>query len=125
MFIPHISWVFVPASAIPGEVDDLEPASMDEEHHIIGPPDHYGLPGLRVPVNELQQRGIPELVAQPAAMIIGLSTHEHAILRPHAGGLWELLLRSRRSPVERYAFRDRPEPRPPVTPRRHRQYSWW
>jgi hypothetical protein len=125
MLIPHISWVFVPASVIPGDLDGLEPASMDEEHHIIGPADRYDVPGLRVPANELQQRGIPELVAQPAAMIIGLSTHEQAMLLRHVGGLWELLLRSRRSPLERYTFRDRPEPRPAATVARPRQYSWW
>ncbi|GEM_PF-3102472 len=124
MLIPHISWVFVPASAIVGELDGLEPASMDEHSHIIGPAGRYSLPGLLVPVSELEQRGIPELVAQPAAMIIGLSTHEQAILFPHSGGLWKLLLCSRKSQLETYTFRDRPEPRPVAAVPRRRQPVW-
>lgn len=124
MMVPHISVVFVPVSATVGDLDGLGTASMDEESCKIGPDGRYAVAGLLVPVGELEQRGIPELVAQPAAMMIGLSTHEHAILVPHQGGMWKLLLHSGKGIPETYTFRDRPEPRPVASVTRRRQFTW-
>lgn len=124
MMIPHISSVFVPVSAIAGEPDGLHLASIDTESFSIGPADRYTMAGLLIPVGELRQRGIPELVAQPAAMMIGLSTHEHAILIPYEQGIWRLLLHSGKGHPETYTFRDHPEPRPAASAKRRKQLAW-
>lgn len=124
MMIPHITRVFVPEAAVVGDLDSLELASMDEDTGLIGPPSQYSLLGYLVPVNQLEQFGIPELVASPAAMIIGLSTHERAYLVRQTGGIWHLLLQTGSNEPESYSFRERPEPRPVVV-REQRKPQFW
>jgi hypothetical protein len=125
MMIPHISRVFVPETAIVGDLDGLQLASMDEDSLLIGPPGRYSLMGYLIPINQLEQSGIPELVASPAAMILGLSTHERAVLFPQFDGMWQLLLQTGRGEPESYCFRDHPEPRPVATARRRRAPQFW
>lgn len=124
MLIPHITRIFVPETAVTGDLDRLETASLDGKSCVIGPPGRYNVLGYLVPVNQLEQFGIAELVASPAAMIIGLSTHERAALLPHEGGVWELRLQTGRGKPETYAFRDHPEPRQAPAASRRKQAVW-
>lgn len=123
MMTAHIDRVFIPESDVTGDVESLDCASMDDSTQMLGEPDEYECQGYLVPANQLMQYGVPELVASPANMIIGLSTHERASLIRRDDDIWELLLTTGRGTPEQYLFRGKPEPKPAPTVRR-RQPVW-
>jgi hypothetical protein len=89
-----VTRVFVPASALSENVEGLEPASGDETFFVVGAPGRFELAGFLVPVNELEDRGIPRRIGREVALIASLRTTEHMMLLKHEGGIWELLVLS-------------------------------
>lgn len=100
-----VARVFVPATVLADKTDGLEAASADESFFVIGAPDRHELAGFLVPIEELEDRGIPRKVAREVAMIVSLRTTDHAILLSHEGGLWELLVQSGKGLPDTYTFR--------------------
>ena len=100
-----IARVFVPATVLAEKTDGLEAASADESFYVIGAPGRHELPGFLVPLEQLEDRGIPRKIAREVAMIVSLRTSEHAILLSHEGGLWELLVQSGKGLPDTYTFR--------------------
>jgi hypothetical protein len=97
--------VFVPAIVLGDKVDGLEAASADESFFVIGAPGRHDLPGFLVPLDQLEERGIPRKVAREVIPIVSLRTSEHVILLAHEGGLWELLVQTGKGLPDTYTFR--------------------
>jgi hypothetical protein len=100
--------VFVPATVVLDKTAGLEPASADETFYVVGPPGRHELAGFLVPLNELEDRGVPRKVAREVLPIVSLRTSEHVILLAHEGGLWELLVHTGKSLPDTYTFRVTP-----------------
>lgn len=98
--------VFLPGTAINENRDGLERASADDTFYVVGPAGRYEMPGFLIPLDDLEQRGVPRNVAREVAMIVSLRTSEHVILLAHEGGLWELLIESGKHGLpDTYTFR--------------------
>ncbi len=97
--------VFVPAAVLTDKTAGLEPASADETFYVVGAPGRHELAGFLVPLNELEERGIPRKVAREVIPIVSLRTSEHVILLAHEGGLWELLVQTGNGLPDTYTFR--------------------
>lgn len=104
----HIVRVFVPATVLGGKADGLESASADESFFVVGAPGRHELPGFLVPLDQLEDRGIPRKVAREVVPIVSLRTSEHVILLAHEGGLWELLVQTGKGLPDTYTFRVTP-----------------
>ncbi len=96
--------VFVPATVLGDKVDGLEAASADETFYVVGAPGRHELAGFLVPLNELEERGIPRKVAREVIPIVSLRTSEHVILLAHEDGLWELLVHTGQNLPDTYTF---------------------
>src|SRR5450756_2368220 len=100
----HVVRVFVPAIVLGDKVGGLEAASADESFFVVGAPGRHELPGFLVPLDELEDRGIPRKVAHEVIPIVSLRTSEHVILLSHEGGLWELLVQTGKGLPDTYTF---------------------
>jgi len=99
--------VFLPGTALNTDPHDLEPASADEVFYVVGPAGRYEHAGYLIPVDRLEDCGVPREIAREVAMIVSLRTSEHMILLPHENGLWELLIESGRHGLpDTYTFRE-------------------
>lgn len=101
----HIVRVFVPATVLSDNVGGLEAASADDTFFVVGAPGRHEMPGYLVPLDQLEERGIPRKVAREVVPIVSLRTSEHVILLSHEGGLWELLVQTGKGLPDTYTFR--------------------
>ena len=97
--------VFVPADLAVGNTEELEPASADEGFFVVGPPGRHEDPGFLVPVDRLEEIGVPRQVAEQVAMVVCLRNSRHIMLMRHGLSLWELAVNVGKSLPDTYTFR--------------------